>query len=32
VEVVEYEAQDELDGGDLLAGFRCRIADLFDVE
>lgn len=26
-----YEAQDELYGGDLLPGFRCRVAELFDV-
>jgi len=32
VDVTEYEAQDELEGGDLLAGFGCRVADLFDVE
>jgi Uma2 family endonuclease len=31
-EVTEYEAQDELDGGDLLPGFCCQVADLFDVE
>lgn len=26
-----YEADAELDGGNLLPGFRCRVADLFDV-
>lgn len=26
-----YEAEDEIDGGDVLPGFRCRVADLFDV-
>src|SRR5439155_23476399 len=31
-ETTEYEAQDELDGGDLLPGFHCRVSDLFDVE
>lgn len=31
-ETTEYEAQDELDGGELLPGFRCRVADLFDIE
>ena len=32
IEVAEFEAQDELDGGDLLPGFKYRVADLFDVE
>ena len=31
-EKATLEAADELDGGDLLPGFRCRVADLFDIE
>ena len=31
-EKTDYEAVDELDGGDLLPGFRCRVADLFNIE
>jgi Uma2 family endonuclease len=29
VEPVTLEADDEIDGGDLLPGFRCRVGDLF---
>jgi Uma2 family endonuclease len=29
--VTTYEADDELDGGDLIPGFRCRVAELFKV-
>ena len=31
-ETTEYEAQDELAGEDLLPGFRCRVAELFEIE
>ena len=27
-----YGMEDEIDGGDLLPGFRCRVAELFDIE
>jgi len=26
-----YEAEDEIDGGELLPGFRCRVAELFEI-
>lgn len=28
----DYGADDEIEGGDLLPGFRCRVADLFALE
>lgn len=31
-EKATFEAAEELEGGDLLPGFRCRVADLFDIE
>jgi len=31
-EWITYRAGDELDAGDLLPGFRCRVADLFALE
>lgn len=30
--VTTLHAEDELDGGDLIPDFRCRVADLFDVR
>jgi Uma2 family endonuclease len=30
-ESVPLEAEDEIDGGDLFPGFRCKVADLFDL-
>lgn len=30
-DLTELEAEDELGGGDLLSGFHCRVAELFDV-
>jgi Uma2 family endonuclease len=27
-----YQADEEIDGGDLLPGFRCRVADLFALD
>ena len=30
-EVTTLEAEKEVDGGDLLPGFRCKVADLFDL-
>jgi Uma2 family endonuclease len=27
-----FEANDELTGGDIAPGFRCRVAELFDVD
>jgi Uma2 family endonuclease len=31
-ETTEHQPEDILEGGDLLPGFRCRAADLFDIE
>ena len=31
-EMTEHQPEEILDGGDLLPGFRCRTADLFDIE
>lgn len=31
-ESTTHEADDEIDGGDLLPGFRCRVADLLELE
>jgi Uma2 family endonuclease len=31
-EKATFEASEELDGGDLLPGFRSRVADLFDID
>ena len=31
-EMTEHQPEEILDGGDLLPGFRCRVADLFDIE
>ena len=31
-EKATFEASEELDGGDLLPGFRCRVAELFEIE